>query len=114
MRRARALGLSTLVFDHHQAAERLPEALVVNPNRQDDVSGQGALCAAGVVFLALVAVSRELRRRNHWTSGETPDLLAGLDLAALATIADVAPLTGVNRALVVSGLGVMRLRRRPA
>jgi single-stranded-DNA-specific exonuclease len=111
--RARALGLSTLAFDHHQAAEQLPEALIVNPNRQDDVSGQGALCAAGVVFLALVAVTRELRRRNHWASRETPDLLAGLDLAALATIADVAPLTGVNRALVVSGLGVMRLRRRP-
>ena len=123
--RARALGLSTLVFDHHQAAERLPEALVVNPNRQDDVSGQGALCAAGVVFLALVAISRELRKRNHFASlpkqkrsenefaGEAPDLLAGLDLAALATIADVAPLTGVNRALVASGLGVLRLRRRP-
>ena len=111
--RARALGLTTLVFDHHQAAETLPEALVVNPNRQDDLSGQGALCAAGVVFLALVAISRELRRRNVWASRATPDLLAGLDLAALATIADVAPLTGVNRALVAGGLGVMRLRRRP-
>ena len=111
--RARALGLSTLVFDHHQAAETLPEALVVNPNRQDDVSGQEALCAAGVVFLALVAISRELRRRNYWASRETPDLLAGLDLAALATIADVAPLTGVNRAFVAGGLGVMRLRGRP-
>ncbi len=110
--RARALGLSTIVFDHHQAAETLPEALVVNPNRQDDVSGQGALCAAGVVFLALVALSRELRRRNHWASRDAPDLLAGLDLAALATVADVAPLTGLNRALVARGLGVMRLRQR--
>ena len=110
--RARALGLSTVVFDHHQAAETLPEALVVNPNRQDDLSGQGALCAAGVVFLALVALSRELRRRNHWASREAPDLLAGLDLAALATVADVAPLTGLNRALVARGLGVMRLRQR--
>ena len=111
--RARALGLSTVVFDHHQAAGSLPEALVVNPNRQDDVSGQGALCAAGVVFLALVAISRELRKRNHIVSREMPDLLAGLDLTSLATIADVAPLTGVNRALVASGLDVMRLRRRP-
>jgi single-stranded-DNA-specific exonuclease len=123
--RARALGLSTLVLDHHQAAETLPEALVVNPNRQDDLSGQGALCAAGVTFLALVAISRELRKRNHFASlakqkrsesefaRDAPDLLAGLDLAALATIADVAPLTGVNRALVAGGLGVMRLRGRP-
>jgi single-stranded-DNA-specific exonuclease len=121
--RARALGLSTVVFDHHQAAETLPDALVVNPNRQDDVSGQGALCAAGVVFLALVAISRELRKRSHFVSfakrrrndsvsPQAPDLLAGLDLAALATVADVAPLTGVNRALVAQGLAVMSRRQR--
>ncbi|BDV39526.1 single-stranded-DNA-specific exonuclease [Methylocystis bryophila] len=110
--RARALGLSTLVIDHHQAAEALPDALVVNPNRQDDLSGQGALCAAGLVFLTLVAVSRELRKRDHWASREAPDLLEALDLAALATVADVAPLTGLNRALVAGGLGVMRGRRR--
>ena len=64
---ARRLGAEVLVVDHHQADERLPDvAAVVNPNRQDDVSGQGALCAAGVVFLVLVATTRELRRRGAY------------------------------------------------
>jgi single-stranded-DNA-specific exonuclease len=109
---AGALGLGPIVFDHHQAGELLPEAVVVNPNRQDDVSGQGALCAAGVVFLALVALNRELRRRGWWGARREPDLLAALDLVALATVADVAPLTGLNRAFVAKGLAVMRRRER--
>ena len=112
---ARRLGLDVVVLDHHQAPERLPavEALV-NPNRQDDLSGLGHLCAAGVVFLALVATSRELRRQGHWAArGGEPDLLAALDLVALATVADVVPLLGLNRAFVRQGLAMMRSRARP-
>ncbi|MBG0811611.1 single-stranded-DNA-specific exonuclease RecJ [Methylosinus sp. H3A] len=109
----RALGLDVIVIDHHQAPEVLPDAIVVNPNRADDLSGLGHLCAAGVAFLALAALARELRRRGHWTSARPqPDLLAGLDLVALATIADVARLHGLNRAFVVKGLAVMRGRAR--
>ncbi len=109
---ARRLGLDVIVLDHHQAPEILPEAIVVNPNRQDDVSGQGALCAAGVVFVALVALNRELRQRGFWNERLPPDLLLGLDLVALATVADVAPLTGLNRAFVVKGLALMKARGR--
>ena len=84
---------------------------LVNPNRQDDVSGQGHLCAAGVVFLVLVAVMRVLRQRGHYANGAVPpDLLADLDLVALATVADVVPLTGLNRAYVRKGLAVMKSR----
>ena len=99
-----------IVLDHHLGAETLPPALaVVNPNRQDEDGGLGYLCAAGVVFLMLVAVNRLLRR-----DGETgPDLLGMLDLVALATVADVAPLVGLNRALVRQGLAVMAGRGRP-
>ena len=61
---ARRLGMDVVVLDHHQAPEILPDAIVVNPNRQDDVSGQGALCAAGVAFVALVALNRALRQRG--------------------------------------------------
>lgn len=108
---AHKLGADVVVIDHHQADERLPEVeAVVNPNRQDDVSGQGMLCAAGVVFLVLVAVTRELRRRGFYTTAREPDLLALLDLVALATVADVVPLTGLNRAYVKKGLTVMRAR----
>jgi single-stranded-DNA-specific exonuclease len=111
---ARKLGLDAVVLDHHQASEVLPEAIVVNPNRQDDLSGLGQLCAAGVVFMTLVAVNRLLRARGFWSAARPePDLLLGLDLVALATIADVAPLTGLNRAFVVKGLALMRARERP-
>jgi single-stranded-DNA-specific exonuclease len=110
---AAARGTDVVVLDHHQVGVDLPPAVaIVNPNRQDDVSGQGHLCAAGVVFLTLVAVSRELRRRGTAQSA-LPDLLNDLDLVALATVCDVVPLVGFNRALVVRGLEVLRARRNP-
>ncbi len=106
-------GLTPIVIDHHQAPERLPEAIVVNPNRLDDLSGLGTLCAAGVVFMTLVAVQRRLREEGFFSPARpAPDLLHALDLVALATVADVAPLTGLNRAFVNKGLAVMRERGR--
>jgi single-stranded-DNA-specific exonuclease len=109
---AAKLGLDVVVIDHHQADEELPRALaIVNPNRVDDLSQLGHLAAVGLVFLTLVAVSRELRRRNFWAGARAePDLLSLLDLVALGTIADVVPLKGLNRAFVAKGL--IALRRR--
>ncbi|HVV92998.1 MAG TPA: single-stranded-DNA-specific exonuclease RecJ [Hyphomicrobiales bacterium] len=111
---ARRLGVDVVVLDHHQVAAELPPAVaVVNPNRADDLSGLGQLAAAGVTFLAVVAVNRLLRQRGHWTAERPePDLLALLDLVALGTVADVVPLTGLNRALVGKGLIAMAERRR--
>ena len=108
---AKALGLDSIVIDHHQADVELPPALaIVNPNRADDLSGLGHLAAVGLVFLALVAVNRELRRRGFWQTRAEPDLLSLLYLVALGTVADVVPLTGLNRAFVAKGL--IALRRR--
>jgi single-stranded-DNA-specific exonuclease len=109
---AARLGLDVVVIDHHQADEQLPPAVaVVNPNRLDDVSRLGHLAAAGVTFLVLVAINRELRARNFWTAARPePELLDLTDLAALGTIADVVPLKGLNRAFVAKGLIVMRRR----
>jgi single-stranded-DNA-specific exonuclease len=110
---AKRLGLDSIVLDHHQAPAELPEAAaIVNPNRQDDLSGLGHLCAAGVVFLFLVALNRTLRMRGFFNGGAEPDLMGSLDLVALATVADVVPLIGLNRAFVRQGLTVMRSRRR--
>ena len=110
---AARLGLDVVVLDHHQAPETLPAvAALVNPNRQDDLSGLGYLCAAGVVFVALVALARTLRETPGFAR-PLPNLLDGLDLVALATVADVVPLTGLNRAFVRQGLQVMRGRGRP-
>ncbi len=102
-----------LIVDHHQADERLPDvSAVVNPNRQDDLSGLGHLCAAGVVFMLLVATARELRQRGYYSKDNPPpDLLAMLDLVALATVCDVVPLQTLNRAYVTRGLAVMRERQ---
>jgi single-stranded-DNA-specific exonuclease len=111
---AKRLGLDTIVIDHHQADENLPVAVaVVNPNRLDDLSGLGHLAAVGLVFLAVVAINRELRRRGFWTGARPePDLMALLDLVALGTIADVVALKGLNRAFVAKGLIAMRRRER--
>jgi single-stranded-DNA-specific exonuclease len=111
---ARRLGLDVIAFDHHQAPEALPAALaLVDPNRQDDLSGLGYLSAAGVVYMALVALKRALREAGFFRARLAPDLIGALDLVALATVADVVPLTGLNRAFVIKGLLVMRQRRRP-
>jgi single-stranded-DNA-specific exonuclease len=107
---AAARGADVVILDHHLGLETLPPALaVVNPNRQDEDGTLAHLCAAGVVFLALVEANRRLKAQG--TAG--PDLMALLDLVALATVADVAPLTGVNRAFVRQGLKVMARRERP-
>lgn len=105
-----AAKCDVVVLDHHLGGETLPPAYaVVNPNRQDEDGDLGHLCAASVVFLMLVEANRQLR-----TDGvQGPDLMALLDLVALATVADVAPLIGVNRAFVRQGLKVMARRDRP-
>jgi single-stranded-DNA-specific exonuclease len=108
---AKRLGMDVVVLDHHQAPETLPDVCaLVNPNRLDDISRQGHLCAAGVVFVTLVALYRHVRdvqKRAH-----LPDLLDLLDLVALATIADVVPLKGLNRAFVRQGMRLIRARSR--
>lgn len=108
---ANAADAEVIVIDHHQADDALPPAFaVINPNRQDDLSGQGHLAAAGVVFLFLVATTRQLRRDGYYREHPEPDLLGLLDLVALATVCDVVPLKGANRAFVAQGLKVLRLR----
>ena len=106
-------GLPVIVVDHHKAGATLPKAkAVVNPNRLDDDSGLGYLCAAGVSFLLLAGVVRECRNRGLVsTSGTQVNILNYLDLVALATICDVMPLRLVNRAFVRQGLKVMAQRR---
>lgn len=103
-----------VVLDHHKIEGPPPPILAtVNPNRLDDRSGLATLCAAAVAFMAAVATVRALRRRGFFTHRAAPDLLALLDLVALATVCDVMPLTGLNRALVCQGLKVMARRARP-
>ena len=106
------LGLVTIIVDHHQAGVELPHAYaVINPNRQDDMSGQGHLCAAGVVMILIAAVNKELRTLGHYNEQcPEPNMLQWLELVALATVCDVVPLKGLNRAYVTQGLRIMSRR----
>ena len=108
-------GMRVVVIDHHKAGPTLPQAeAVVNPNRLDDDSGLGHLCAAGVCFLILAGVMRQCRNRGLAPpDGKMPDLLAVLDMVALATICDIVPLKGVNRTFVKQGLRVLAQRQNP-
>ena len=99
-----------IVVDHHLAEENLPDAFaIVNPNRQDETGEFKYLCATGMAFILLVEANTQLKNNNV----KTPNLLKFLDLVALATIADVAPLVGLNRAFVKQGLIVMASRKNP-
>ncbi|MEJ8474528.1 single-stranded-DNA-specific exonuclease RecJ [Roseibium algae] len=111
---AKGLDLDVVVIDHHQVGETLPDVVaLVNPNRQDDLSGQGHLAAVGVAFLFLVGLNRELRNRGFFNGKPAPDLMSLLDLVALGTVCDVVPLQGLNRAYVTRGLAVMHKRFNP-
>ncbi len=106
------LGLTAIIVDHHQAGVDLPQAhAVINPNRQDDTSGQGHLCAAGVVMVLIAATNKLLRERRYYNDERPePNMLQWLELVALATVCDVVPLKGVNRAYVTQGLKIMARR----
>ena len=111
---AHAAGVDVIVVDHHKCSAELPRAAaLVNPNRLDESdvgAAHGHLAAVGVAFLLAVATVRTLRARGYFANRPEPDLFALLDLVALGTVADVAALHGLNRALVAQGLKVMARR----
>ena len=103
-----------IVLDHHQSEINLPKAYsVINPNRLDDKSDLKYLCAAGVTFMFLVALNKELRSSDWFDQKQIsePNLLEYLDLVTLGTICDVVPLIGLNRAIVSQGLKILRLKK---
>ncbi len=110
---AAVAGTDVVVLDHHKAEGVPPILATVNPNRLDCGSGLRGLCAAGVSFLAMIATIRVLRRAGWFDTRPEPDLMRLLDLVALATVCDVMPLSGLNRAFVAQGLKIMARRDRP-
>ena len=106
--------IDVIVLDHHQSEINLPNAYsVVNPNRFDDKSNLKYLCAAGVTFMFLISLNKELRSSNWFIQNQTiePNLLDYLDLVALGTICDVVPLIGLNRAIVSQGLKILKSKK---
>ena len=111
---AKEKNIDVIVLDHHQSEIKLPKAFsVINPNRIDDKSNLQYLCAAGVSFMFLVSLNRELRSKN-WFSIKAinePNLIDYLDLVSLGTVCDVVPLIGLNRAIVKQGLKVIKSKK---
>lgn len=111
---AKSLNIPVIVLDHHEAEVKLPDVYaVVNPKRLDESNNYPYLkymAAVGVVFCAIVAINRELRKQNFFADGQEPNLMQWLDLVALGTVCDVVPLLGLNRAFVRQGLRIMSLR----
>ena len=103
-----------IVVDHHTVEEELPDAVgIVNPNRKDQEEGYGHVCAAGMAFIFVIAINRELKNKNWYEDNSIKplDLRWLLDLVALGTVCDVVPLKTINRAFVQTGLGVMNKKQ---
>ena len=97
-----------LIVDHHKPHGDLPAVFAcVNPHRDDDSSGLGMLCAAGLAFMLCIAARRTLRTNGGFALSEEPDLRGLLDLVAIATVADVVPLVGASRLLLAAGLAIL-------
>ena len=111
---AKKNDIDVMVIDHHQSEVKLPDAFsIINPNRLDDKSNLQYLCAAGVTFMFLVSINRELRSNNWFNKNkiDEPNLINFLDLVSLGTVCDVVPLTGLNRAIVKQGLKIIQSKK---
>ena len=112
--RAKALGLSVLVTDHHLPGPQLPEAdVLVNPNQPGCGFESKCIAGVGVMFYALLALRAELRQRGAFDAATQPKLDALLPLVALGTVADVVKLDANNRRLVAQGLRRIRAGQMP-
>lgn len=107
--RANALGIDTLITDHHLPGDALPAAsCIVNPNQPGCAFPSKALAGVGVMFYVMLALRAELRARGAFRDGVEPNLGTLTDLVALGTVADVVPLDANNRVLVAQGLNRIR------
>ncbi|MFO1463449.1 MAG: single-stranded-DNA-specific exonuclease RecJ [bacterium] len=110
---AREMGLDLIVTDHHEVPPELPEACaILNPKQAGDPFPGKELAGVGVAFYLTIALRKALREAGLLGDRE-PNLRQALDLVAIGTIADMAPLTGINRILVREGLKVLSRSARP-
>ncbi len=113
--RATALGLQTLITDHHLPGDTLPLAnVIVNPNQPGCTFQSKSIAGVGVMFYVLLALRAELRERGIFTQATQPKLDALLPIVALGTVADVVKLDANNRRLVAQGIKRLRAGAAPA
>ena len=106
--------IDVLVLDYHQSEIKLPNAYsIINPNQIDDSSNLNNLCAAGVCFMFLISLNRELKKINWFKNNKIKELnlIEYLDLVSLGTVCDVVSLKGYNRMFVKIGLELIKQRK---
>ncbi|MHB8138341.1 MAG: single-stranded-DNA-specific exonuclease RecJ [Smithellaceae bacterium] len=111
---ARSIGIDTIVLDHHEIADELPVAVAcINPNRSDCSFPFKHLAGIGIAFNFLIALRGSLRKEGFWKDERYPNLKEYLDIVALGTIGDIAPLIGENRIFAKIGLELITEGKRP-
>jgi single-stranded-DNA-specific exonuclease len=110
---ARSLGIDTIITDHHQPPDVLPDAwALLNPHQSVCHYPNKHLCGVGVVFKLITALRAALRQ-SDLVANRLPNLKRHLDLVTLGTIADVTPIQGENRVIVTYGLQELEQTRKP-
>ncbi len=111
---ARRLGFTVIITDHHQPPAEIPPAdVVINPHQAGCDFPFKGLAGVGVAFYLAAGLRSLLASKDRWANGQPPNLKKYLDLVAVGSVADMVPLTGVNRILVKAGLEVLTDEPRP-
>ena len=111
---AKAVGIHTIVTDHHPVV-RMPEdaVAVINPARPDCPANLAHLAGVGVAFYLIIALRAHLRKKGYWDNRREPNLKKFCELVAIGTVADVAPLVRENRILTHAGLKQINAHTHP-
>ena len=105
---ARNHGIDTIILDHHEIPDAMPTAVaIINPKQADCLFPFKHLSAVGIVFNFLIALRSQLRKDGFWNNHPYPNLKQYLDIVALGTIGDIAPLVDENRIFAKFGLDLM-------
>ena len=107
---AREKGIEIIVIDHHEVKSLGSPLSIINPKLKGDTSNLNNLCTAGLVFLFVIGLNRELRKKNFFKNKEEINLKELLDIVAVGTICDLVPLHNENRLLVKKGLEKINLK----
>ncbi len=110
---ARRFGIDVIVTDHHNIDEPPDAVSVINPKLPDEPHDLADLAGVGVAFYLTIGLRMILRESGWWQTYKEPNLRLLSDFVALGTIADMVPLTGVNRVLVKTGLKQINTQTRP-
>lgn len=112
--RAKELGITVVVTDHHLAGDSLPIAdAIVNPNQPDCTFASKNLAGVGVAFYVMLALRALMRKEDYFTQMgiKEPNMAEFLDIVALGTVADVVVLDSNNRILVEQGINRIKAGR---